>query len=75
MKMAPSRAHDLLDRSFNASEMAYLQQEAKFTGAVSFMHTLDDFEVVAAMGDDLLFHRDRVLWEIQLRNPATIFLR
>ena len=75
MKTAPPLARDLLDRSFTASDMAYLQQEPKFAGAASLMQTLNDFEVVAAMGDDLLFHRDRVLWEIQPRNPAMMFLR
>ena len=53
--------------------MAYLQQEAKFIGTALLIHTFNDFEVAAAMGDDLLFHRDRVLWEMQPRNPATVF--
>ena len=71
----PPLARGLLRRCFDAFEMAYLHQEATFQRAVSRMSTLDDFEAVAELGDELLFDRDEAHWRVQWNQSDHFFQR
>ena len=71
MREDPTRARGLLGRCFNATEMAYLQQQSDFQSVISAVNTLDDFVAVAELGDELLFDRDEIQWKIQFSNPIT----
>ena len=69
MRESPDLAFGLVFRCFNASEMAYLRQQATFENAVFAINTFDDFEAVAELGDKLLSARDDIQWKFQWSNP------
>jgi hypothetical protein len=71
MREDPTLARGLIVRCFDAPEMAYLQQQARFQNALLVMNTLDDFQAAAELGEELLFDRDEVQWRIQWGHPTT----
>lgn len=71
MREDTTRARGLLGRCFNATEMAYLQQQADFQSVISAINTLDDFQAAAELGDGLLFDRDEIQWQMRNSNPIT----
>ena len=48
----------LLERCFDAAELAYLNNQPAFRDAVAAMQTLTDFENVTLIGHRLLHKRD-----------------